>query len=121
MSLGCTGQSYQELARQMLLVCALDCISGSTVPGTGFAPPPETHLPGAAVQGAVPLLLGQLEVGMCPAAFPSAPGLPLAALPRPSPAQLSRWLSVSAVTHMALHNNQELTGTVSFHREQQRH
>lgn len=26
-----------------------------------------------------------------------------------------------AVTHMALHNNQELTGTVSFHGEQQRH
>lgn len=26
-----------------------------------------------------------------------------------------------AVTHMALHNNQELTGTVSFSCEQQRH
>lgn len=93
MSLGCIRQDYRELASQMLTDVPSTVLGGAWC-RTHVLPSPETCLASTTTQGAMLLLLRKLQVGMCPPAFPSVPILPLATLPPPSRAQLSRWLSV---------------------------
>lgn len=97
--------------------CALDGVGRSMVPGTSCGP--SRDLSG-----------WDCRVGGCAFASPAAPGgdvshsLPHAASGNSAASQPSATepMVVScAVTHMALHNNRGLTGTVSFYREQQRH
>lgn len=95
--------------------CALDGAGNSVVLDTGFAP------------------TGDPSGRGCAFASPAAPGGDVS-LSLPQRARAAAGISATsqptateptvvsfAVTHMALHNNQELTGTVSFYCERQRH
>lgn len=100
--------------------CALDGVGRSTVPGTGFAPTRDLSGWGCCARSyafASPAAPGGDVSCSLPQRAHSATGN--SATSQPSAAEP---MVVSfAVTHMALHNNRELTGTVSFHCEQQRH
>lgn len=100
--------------------CALDSVGRSTVPGTGFAPTRDLSGQGCRARRyafASPAAPGGGMSHSFPQRAHSATGN--SAMSQPSATEP---MVVSfAVTHMALHNNQELTGTVSFYCEQQRH
>ena len=100
--------------------CVLDGIRRSTVLGTGFAPTRDLSGRGCRPRSyafASPAAPGGNVSRSLPQRAHSATGN--SAVSQPSATEM---MVVSfAVTHMALHNNQELTGTVSFYCEQHRH